>query len=98
MMVLPMFSLLFIQSIVSNPDGMVSRFAGFFPLSSPLAIVIRSAFVKIPLWELLLSALILIASIYLVSQLAAKIFRVGMLMYGKTADFKEIMRWIKYKN
>lgn len=98
MMVLPMFSLLFIQSIVSNPDGMVSRFAGFFPLSSPLAIVIRSAFVKIPLWEQLLSATILIASIYFVSRVAAKIFRVGMLMYGKTANMKEIMRWIKYKN
>jgi len=97
-MVLPVFSILFVAPIIENPEGMVSRFASLFPLSSPLAVVIRSVFVKIPLWELMLSAAILVLSIYLISRLAAKIFRVGMLMYGKTANMAEIIRWLRYRD
>ncbi|MCB5259769.1 MAG: ABC transporter permease [Candidatus Cloacimonetes bacterium] len=97
-MMLPMFSILFVAPIIENPDGLVSRFASLFPLTSPMAVVIRSVFVKIPLWEILLSAVLLLASIYLISRLAAKIFRVGMLMYGKTANFGEMMRWLRYKD
>jgi len=97
-MVLPIFSILFVAPIIENPEGLVSRFASLFPLSSPLAVVIRSVFVKIPLWELMLSAAILVLSIYLTSRLAAKIFRVGMLMYGKTANMAEIIHWLRYRD
>ncbi len=96
-MMIPMLSILFLSPVIRNPEGTVARFASLFPLTSPFVMIARSVFTKIPLWEVLLSAVLLLISIYLLSKLAAKIFRVGMLMYGKTANFAEIIKWVKYK-
>ncbi len=98
LMMVPMLSFLFISPVVRNPEGAVARFASLFPLTSPTAMILRSAFAKVPLWEVILSGLILLISIYLMSRLASKIFRVGMLMYGKTANIGEIIKWVKYKD
>lgn len=98
LMMVPMLSFLFISPVVRNPEGADARFASLFPLTSPTAMILRSAFAKVPLWEVILSGLILLISIYLMSRLASKIFRVGMLMYGKTANIGEIIKWVKYKD
>lgn len=97
-MMIPMLSLLFITPVIRNPEGSISHFACIFPLTSPMAIIMRSAFSKIPLTEVLISAAVLLLSIFIFVRLAAKIFRVGMLMYGKTANFSEMIKWLKYKD
>ncbi len=59
--------------------------------------MLRSGLTALPLWQTLTSGAILLATAWLMIQMAAKIFRVGMLMYGKTATPKEILRWLRYK-
>ncbi len=94
---LPMLSMLFLVPVISNPDGTVAIFASFFPFTSPAIMMLRSGLTSLPLWQTLTSGAILLATAYLMIQMAAKIFRVGMLMYGKTATPKEILRWLRYK-
>jgi len=97
-MTIPMISFLFLPSVIRNPEGIVARFASHFPLTSPVIIIIRNAFNRIPWWEVLISATLLVISIVLIIRLAARIFRTGMLMYGKTANIGEIVKWLKYKD
>ena len=98
MMMIPMLSFLFIGPLVRNPEGSIAVFASIFPLTSPLIMIMRSAFIKVSIWEVALSAAILLFSIWFMISVAAKIFRVGMLMYGKTANINEIIKWITYKD
>lgn len=95
---IPMLFFLFIGPVVSNPEGSIAIFASIFPITSPFTMVLRSAFIKIPPGEIIISAIVLIISILCFVHLASKIFRVGMLMYGKTANFAEIVRWLRYKD
>lgn len=94
---LPMLSMLFLVPVITNPDGTVAVFASLFPFTSPAVVMLRSGLTTIPLWQTLTSAAILVVTAILMIQMAAKIFRVGMLMYGKTATPKEILRWLRYK-
>jgi ABC-2 type transport system permease protein len=93
---IPMLSFLFISPVVNNPNGMVSRFAGLFPITSPVIMILRNAVTKVPVWEIIASGVILALSSYFTIKAAGKIFRIGMLMYGKTATISEIFRWLKY--
>ena len=67
-----------------------------FPFTAPIVMMVRIPF-GIPLWEKLLSIVLLYGTFILTSILAAKIYRVGILMYGKKPTFKEMMKWVKYK-
>ncbi len=95
---LPMLSFLFIGPVVSNPDGVIAQFASIFPFTSPALMIMRNAITRVPTWELILSAVVLIATTLLIIRLAAKVFRVGMLMYGKNASMGEIVKWMQYKD
>lgn len=81
---------------VSNPDGPLAFWASLFPFSSPIVMMVRIPF-GIPLWEKLLSVLLLYGTFILISVLAAKIYRVGILMYGKKPSVKEMIKWVRYK-
>ncbi len=81
---------------VSNPDGPLAFWASVIPFSSPIVMMVRIPF-GIPLWEKLLSLGLLYGTFLLISVFAAKIYRVGILMYGKKPSWKEMMKWIKYK-
>ena len=81
---------------VSNPDGPLAFWASLIPFSSPIVMMVRIPF-GIPLWEKLLSIVLLYGTFILISILAAKIYRVGILMYGKKPTFKEMMKWTRYK-
>ena len=59
--------------------------------------MLRSGLMVVPLWQLLTSGALLLVTSYAAMRAAAKIFRVGMLMYGKSATPKEILRWLRYK-
>jgi len=81
---------------VNNPDGPLAFWASLIPFSSPIVMMVRIPF-GIPLWEKLLSIVLLYGTFILISIVAAKVYRVGILMYGKKPSIKEMMKWVKYK-
>jgi len=81
---------------VSNPDGPLAFWTSLIPFTSPIVMMVRIPF-GIPFWEILLSIVLLYGTFILISIVAAKVYRVGILMYGKKPSFKEMMKWVKYK-
>ena len=81
---------------VSNPDGPLAFWTSLIPFSSPIVMMVRIPF-GIPLWEKLLSIVLLYGTFILISIAAAKIYRVGILMYGKKPSIKEMIKWLRYK-
>ena len=96
-MMLPMLSFLFLGPVISNPDGSIAVFASLFPFTSSAIMLLRSGLTTVPLWQSLTSGALLIVTAFLTSLMAAKIFRIGMLMYGKNASLKEVTKWLRYK-
>ncbi len=82
-------------SVVENPHGTVSTIFSIFPLTSPIVMLMRIPF-GVPWYEILISIIILIGSVFGVLWISAKIYRVGILMYGKKPTYKEIFKWLKY--
>lgn len=81
---------------VSNPDGPLAFWGSLIPFTSPIVMMVRLPF-GIPLWEKLLSLVLLYGTFILISFFAAKIYRVGILMYGKKPSVREMIKWVKYK-
>ena len=73
----------------------IARTATLFPLTSPVIAVLRVGMGDVPAWEIAAAAVLLLLAAALVTYAAARVFRVGMLMYGKTATPAEIWRWIR---
>ncbi|MFC2090630.1 ABC transporter permease [Bacteroidota bacterium] len=84
-------------NVMNNPDGPLAFWFSIFPLTSPIVMMVRMPF-EVPLWELLLSGGLLILTILGVIWMAGKIYRVGILMYGKKVTYSELVKWLKYKN
>ncbi|WP_308993373.1 ABC transporter permease [Mariniflexile litorale] len=82
-------------TVIEDPHGAVSTIFSFIPLTSPVVMLMRIPF-GVPLWQQLVSLLILIATFMFTVWFAAKIYRVGILMYGKKPTYKELIKWIKY--
>jgi ABC-2 type transport system permease protein len=78
-----------------NPDGPLAFWTSMIPFTSPIVMMTRLPF-GVPTWELILSIVLLIVTVILIVQLAAKIYRVGILMYGKKPTYAEIVKWLKY--
>lgn len=93
---LPVLPVIIAGPVFSNPTGVLARGATFFPLTAPIIAIARIALGAIATWEIILSAAILILTSILLTALAARIFRVGMLMYGKSASPREVLRWLRY--
>lgn len=81
--------------IAEAPDSTLAIMASLFPLTSPINMVTRMLVSNVPFWEVLLSILLLILSLIGMLLLAARIYRTGILMYGKKPTFKELYKWIK---
>lgn len=81
---------------IENTDGPLAFWASLFPLTSPIVMMIRISF-GVPLWQELLSIALLYASAFLMIWIGGKIYRVGILMYGKKPSIKEIIKWMRYK-
>lgn len=92
--VLPIMPIFFIVAILENPNGLLSRIVSFFPLTGPGVMMMRLPLTRVPVMDIVISILLIGGSILLVSNLATRIFHVGILMYGKNASIKEIWRWI----
>lgn len=82
-------------SVVSNPDGPVGFWMSMIPFTSPVTMMARIPH-GVPTWQLILSIIILISTVLAMVWFAAKIYRVGILMYGKKPSFKEWLKWIRY--
>lgn len=81
---------------MENPDGPLAFWCSMIPLTSPIVMMIRLPF-EIPMWEKLLSVMLLYGTAFGTVWFSAKIYRIGILMYGKKPSVKEILKWIRYK-
>jgi len=90
------FSFLLIQPVMDNPDGMLAFWLSIIPLTSPIIMMARLPF-GVESWQLILSMIILVVGFIATTYLAAKIYRTGILMYGKKISYKELWKWITYK-
>lgn len=84
-----------IFTVIEDPHGTVSTVFSFIPLTSPVVMLMRIPF-GVPIWQQLLSLGLLIGTFMLSVWFAAKIYRVGILMYGKKPTYKELYKWLKY--
>ena len=82
-------------TVINNPHGTVATVFSMIPLTSPIVMMMRIPF-GVPLWQIALSLFLLFATFLLVVWFAAKIYRVGILMYGKKPTWKELYKWSKY--
>ena len=81
--------------IVNNPDGSLAVWLSMIPFTSPIVMMVRIPF-GIPIWQVVVSALLLAGAFVGMTWVAAKIYRTGILMYGKKPTYKEIFKWLKY--
>ena len=91
-LLIAMFSAIY---IVNNPDSSLAVWMSMIPFTSPIVMMVRIPF-GIPIWQVVVSALILAGSFVGMTWVAAKIYRTGILMYGKKPTYKEIFKWLKY--
>ena len=87
----------FFNRFAMNPNSMFAIVLSEFPFTSPMVMLTRLVNGTVPMWQLVLSIVLLVASIYLVMKLAAKIFRVGILLTGKNFKFADMGRWLLEK-
>ena len=95
-MLLLMFSFYAGFGSINNPEGPLALWCSYIPFTSPIVMLVRIPF-GVPIWQQALSVFILYASAWLIVWLSARIYRVGILMYGKKPSLKEIGRWLSYK-
>lgn len=82
-------------SVIENPHGPIALGFSLFPLTSPIVMLMRIPF-GVPWWQIVVSMLLLIITFIAIVWFAAKIYRVGILMYGKKPTYKELYKWLKY--
>ena len=85
-----------ITFIVSNPNSVWSVAISMFPPCAPITMFLRMASQFPPVWQIAASILLMLAAIYLVLWVASRVYRVGILMYGKRATLPEMLRWMRY--
>ena len=92
-----MFSYMVNLMILESPESMLAIVCSFIPFTSPITMMIRLS-VGVPWWHVLISALILIVTVCFMVKMAGKVYRTGILMYGKKPTLREMFRWLMYKN
>lgn len=95
-MALPFMPLIFIGPVLHDPDGIVAQIATYFPITSPAIMLVRLSIMEEWPWiEILIGIAVLLVSIWLFMKIAGKIFKTGILMYGKNATPQEIWKWLR---
>jgi ABC-2 type transport system permease protein len=98
---IPYSPMMFAAAIITHPDALWVRIAGFVPPLTPGVMLLRLAATpmvtdgteQVPTWEILLSLVVLAGGVLLMMRFAARVYEVGMLMYGKSASLRELWRW-----
>lgn len=90
------FSFVVAGTVMDNPDGALAFWLSIIPITSPVIMMVRIPF-GVETWELLLSMALLVLGFLGATWMAAKIYRTGILMYGKKITYKELWKWLSYK-
>ncbi len=97
---IPMFMILggiaVYPAVLNNPSGGIALFFSLLPFTAPLTMFLRTALSEPPAWQILLSCALLLATTAGLAWFAGRIYRVGILMYGKKPTIPEIVRWVRY--
>jgi len=97
---LPLIFMIVIGTAISeNPDGQLAFWCSIIPFTSPIAMMMRIPFspTMVQNWEILLSCLLMLIGCFISVWAAAKIYRTGILIYGKKVTYKELWKWLRYK-
>lgn len=92
-----LFAYLSSFGLITNPDSSLLFWLSMIPFTSPVSMMVRLPF-GVPAWEIALSMALLVAGFVFTVWLAGRIYRTGILMYGKKVTFKELGKWLFYKN
>lgn len=93
-MLLPLVPMILAFITIDGPSGWALTFLSFFPLTSFVAMPVKMSLIDVPLWHSLLSLSLLVILCFWVRTAAARLFKMGMSMYGKEPSFKDMMRWV----
>lgn len=91
------FPLIFLQFLLADPNSLAMQFLTYFPYTAPFIGMVRLTLVSVPPYQIAISMAILVLSIFVLTRLAARIFRMGMLTYGKRAGLADVLRFIRMK-
>ncbi|HUS18278.1 MAG TPA: ABC transporter permease, partial [Terriglobales bacterium] len=89
-------SMIMMMMVIKNPNDPVVVFMSMIPFTAPILMYLRIVVEQPPMWQIALSIGIMVVSIGAMVWLCARIYRVGILMYGKKPTLPEIIKWIKY--
>jgi len=89
-------SIMVAQNIAADPDGPLAFWFSIIPFTSPISMMTRIPY-GVPVWEMALSVVLLIGGFLLTTWFAAKVYRTGILMYGKKPSYREIWKWFLHK-
>jgi ABC-2 type transport system permease protein len=96
-LVLPLVACMFVLgAVITNPSGTLATVISLIPFCTPLIMYLRISIAMPPVWQIALSLVLMAAAIYVAIWIASRIYRVGILMYGKRPNLPEILRWLKY--
>ena len=88
--------ILFLFSIIENPNAGFSVVLSMIPFFSPILMIVRVAVTEVPFWQVALSYVLLISGFVASIWVSSRIYRVGILMYGKKASLKDMVKWVRY--
>ena len=90
------FSIIIMMTILNDPNSTLAVWCSYIPFTSPVVMMARIPS-GVPVWQIAVSLVILYATFVAAVWFAAKIYRVGIFMYGKKPSFKELWKWVRYK-
>jgi ABC-2 type transport system permease protein len=82
-------------AITSNPDSTLAVILSLIPFFTPILMTVRIAATDVPAWQIIASVVLTIGTFFGLLWIASKIYRVGILMYGKKPKLKDLIKWIK---
>ncbi|MFP4529219.1 MAG: ABC transporter permease [Candidatus Kapaibacterium sp.] len=87
--------MLFLAPIMNNPDGTLAVVMSLIPFFSPILMILRIAATNVPVWQIALSVVLMVGTFFGSVWVAARIYRIGILMYGKKPDLKDLLKWAR---
>ncbi len=87
--------ILCIGPVINNPDGVLAIVLSLIPFFTPILMIVRIAATQVPVWQVVLSVVLTVGTLFGTIWAAARIYRVGILMYGKKPNFKDLFKWIR---
>ena len=97
LMIIIMIPFFIAMGMQGNPDNTLAKAGSMFPFASLIIMPARMSLIDVPLWQILLSIIVNIATLMVIFPISGKIYRVGILMTGKKPKWGEVMKWLRYK-